>query len=152
MLRKLKKANLLPLMDSKKASKEGVLFILIDAAQLQKQMSLQATSSYLFTIPCSNEEMNFCRYPSSGDQVELGKLKKWCSSKNQLGPAVGNFKHRGDDFVSPEMSQDNSPIAAVDESRDFQVANESVDDDYTQRLITKNGWNMWLLQIESSQL
>ena len=137
MLKNLKKTNLLPIFDPKRVSgtskpkKEDVYFLLLNASHLQKHMNFQTTSSFLFSIPCSNEEMSFCRFPQQ-EKVEIRKLKKWQINKNTLGAAVGSFKPKGDDFVSPELSQDNSPIHVNDShANQSQVLNDSAEDDFS---------------------
>lgn len=63
-------------------------------------LSSEATSSHLFLVPNSNEEIVFKKYPESS-KIEVNKIQKLLMAGDCSGAAIGSIKPKGDVHFSP---------------------------------------------------
>jgi hypothetical protein len=144
VLKNLQATNLIPVLDFEKISNDPttvleINYLVANVKGCLCTLSTEATSSQLFLVPNSNEEIMFKKYPSS-NQIEIRKIRKFLAEGDHSGAAIGSMKPKGDVHFSPQ----ESPNGSIEES-----LNNIEFDEIRSQTLRKNGWNLMLIQAET---
>ena len=117
VLRNLQATNLIPVLDFEKISNDTqsnleINYLVANVKGCMCSLSTEATSSQLFLVPTSNEEIMLKRYPANSE-IEIQKVRKFLAKGDHSGAAIGSMKPKGDVNFSPQETIND---ASIDES------------------------------------
>lgn len=141
VLKNLKAVNLIPVIDFEKMGPSlEINYLVTDIKSCIRTISLQS-SSHLFMIPSSQEEIIFKKFPSS-KQTTVTKIRNILNQGDSVS-GIGRMKPKGDIQFSPQESYELS----IDES----ASNINLDEDVKSITTKKNGWSLMLIQMEKQK-